>query len=110
MPDAMMASLKSKFVESGTYLVKNFKVLPNDLQYMLCTRHFKLLFNSRTIVSLKECPDIPMYKLNFKDFAEINSAKYDLGVLYGEPNQTLSDLFSFRFSIYINITVCIFFR
>jgi hypothetical protein len=73
-----------KLEEGATYIMKNFKVQPNDLKVKFCDHPFTLVGfageGGSDIIPTK-IPNIPKYKFNFKFFDDIKHGKYRADML-----------------------------
>ncbi|KAK2415184.1 hypothetical protein QL285_037688 [Trifolium repens] len=79
LPSDLCPLFESKLEEGTTYIMKNFKVQPNDLKVKFCTHPFTLVAvggdGGSDIIPTK-VPNIPSYKFNFKSFDDIKNGKY----------------------------------
>ncbi|KAK2424254.1 hypothetical protein QL285_034634 [Trifolium repens] len=79
LPSDLCPLFESKLEEGTTYIMKNFKVQPNDLKVKFCTHPFTLVAvggeGGSDIIPTK-LPNIPSYKFNFKSFDDIKNGKY----------------------------------
>jgi hypothetical protein len=77
---------ESKLEEGATYIMKNFKVQPNDGKVKFCDHPFTLVGfagdGGSDIIPTK-IPNIPNYKFNFKSFDDIKHGKYRADMLVG---------------------------
>jgi hypothetical protein len=76
-----------KLHEGSTYVMKNFKVQPNDFSVKFCDHSFKLvLFGGEggSDVIPTKIPNLPNYTLNFKPFSEIKNGNYRSDLLVGK--------------------------
>ncbi|WJX19753.1 hypothetical protein P8452_09396 [Trifolium repens] len=68
-----------KLHEGSTYVMKNFKVQPNDFSVKFCDHSFKLVLvggEGGSDVIPTKIPNLPNYTLNFKPFSEIKNGNY----------------------------------
>ncbi|WJX77104.1 hypothetical protein P8452_60444 [Trifolium repens] len=86
LPSDLYPLFESKLEEGTTYIMKNFKVQPNDLKVKFCTHPFTLVAvrgdGGSDIIPTK-VPNIPSYKFNFKSFDDIKNGKYRHDLLVG---------------------------
>jgi hypothetical protein len=86
LPSDLCPLFESKLEEGTTYIMKNFKVQPNDLKVKFCTHPFTLVAvggeGGSDIIPTK-LPNIPSYKFNFKSFDDIKNGKYRHDLLVG---------------------------
>ncbi|WJX81908.1 hypothetical protein P8452_64733 [Trifolium repens] len=84
LPSDLCPLFESKLEEGATYIMKNFKVQPNDLKVKFCDHPFTLVGfagdGGSDIIPTK-IPNIPKYKFNFKSFDEIKHGKYRADLL-----------------------------
>ncbi|GAU45447.1 hypothetical protein TSUD_107390 [Trifolium subterraneum] len=73
---------KPKLIEQKTYFMRNFKVLDVDTAFKMTTHKFRLIFVGGTKVDEVEIPGMIVSSFKFKDFAEIQSGKYQPDLLY----------------------------
>jgi hypothetical protein len=80
-----------KLHEGSTYVMKNFKVQPNDFSVKFCDHSFKLVLvggEGGSDVIPTKIPNLPNYTLNFKPFSEIKKGNYYL-LLYSFKLNTI---------------------
>ncbi|KAE9619424.1 putative nucleic acid-binding protein [Lupinus albus] len=70
-------------VEDRSYLMQNFDVLPNDLEYKYCDHLYRLEFNGSTTTCRIDFPDIPLFQYDFKKFSDIISSKFSTHLYIG---------------------------
>ncbi|KAE9584759.1 hypothetical protein Lalb_Chr25g0281591 [Lupinus albus] len=59
------------FLENNTYVMHNFNVMRNDLQYKACDHVYRMQFTPGTTLKQREFPDIPELEYDFKKFSDI---------------------------------------
>jgi hypothetical protein len=92
LPNDLCPLWEPKLKEGTTYVMKNFRVQPNDFKVRLCDHPFNLVIvggDGGTDFIPTELPDIPKYRLNFKPFTEIKSGNYQSNLLVGTYHTTL---------------------
>ncbi|XP_019462435.1 PREDICTED: uncharacterized protein LOC109361385 [Lupinus angustifolius] len=62
---------REHLLENNTYMMHNFNVMRNDLQFKACDHVYRMLFTSGTTLKHKEFPDIPELQYDFKKFSDI---------------------------------------
>ncbi|KAK2367105.1 hypothetical protein QL285_080423 [Trifolium repens] len=84
LPSDLCPLFESKLEEGATYIMKNFKVQPNDGKVKFCDHPFTLVGfagdGGSDIIPTK-IPNIPNYKFNFKSFDDIKHGKYRADML-----------------------------
>jgi hypothetical protein len=91
LPNDLCPLWEPKLKEGTTYVMKNFRVQPNDFKVRLCDHPFNLVIvggEGGTDFIPTELPDIPKYRLNFKPFTEIKSGNYQSNLLVGTYHTT----------------------
>ncbi|KAE9599434.1 putative nucleic acid-binding protein [Lupinus albus] len=63
-------------LENNTYVMHNFNVLRNDLQYKACDHVYRMQFTPGTTLKQREFPDIPELQYDFKKFSDILSGNF----------------------------------
>ncbi|MCI07260.1 replication protein A1-like protein, partial [Trifolium medium] len=79
LPNDLCPLWESKLHEGTTYVMKNFKVQPNDFKVKFTDHPFMLLFvggDGGSDVIPTRMTNIPEYSFKFKPFAEIKSGNY----------------------------------
>ncbi|CAL0305314.1 unnamed protein product [Lupinus luteus] len=62
---------REKLVENKTYVMHNFNVMLNDLQFKACDHAYRMQFTAGTTLKERDFPDIPQFEYDFKKFGEI---------------------------------------
>ncbi|KAE9614071.1 hypothetical protein Lalb_Chr05g0224101 [Lupinus albus] len=70
-------------VEDRSYLMQNFDVLPNDLEFKYCDHLYRLEFSDSTTACQIDFPDIPLFQYDFKKFSDILSGKFSTHLYIG---------------------------
>ncbi|AES62036.1 uncharacterized protein [Medicago truncatula] len=81
-----IAKWGSILIEQKTYVMQNFKVLKNDLQFKLCDHPCKMIIHGGSVICEHPFPNIPRTKVEFKTFAEILTGKMS------EPNDSYAEV------------------
>ncbi|KAE9604508.1 putative nucleic acid-binding protein [Lupinus albus] len=63
-------------LENKTYVMHNFNVLRNDLQFKACDHVYRMQFTASTTLKQREFHDIPELEYNFKKFSDILSGNF----------------------------------
>ncbi|KAE9610945.1 putative nucleic acid-binding protein [Lupinus albus] len=63
-------------LENKTYIMHNFNVLRNDLQFKACDHVYRMQFTAGTTIKQREFPDIPELEYDFKKFSDIISGNF----------------------------------
>ncbi|KAE9604399.1 putative nucleic acid-binding protein [Lupinus albus] len=63
-------------VEGKTYMIQNFYVIPNDLQFKSRHHLYRIQFHGSTTIGRIEYPAIPPTQYDFKKFPEILSGNF----------------------------------
>ncbi|KAF1885673.1 hypothetical protein Lal_00039521 [Lupinus albus] len=78
-------------LENNTYVMHNFNVLRNDLQYKACDHVYRMQFTPGTTLKQREFPDIPELQYDFKKFSDILSGNFRSDLLIGNYPPTVSN-------------------
>ncbi|KAE9591336.1 putative nucleic acid-binding protein [Lupinus albus] len=70
-------------LENNTYVMHNFNVLRNDLQYKACDHVYRMQFTPGTTLKQREFPDIPELQYDLKKFSDILSGNFRSDLLIG---------------------------
>ncbi|KAE9607701.1 putative nucleic acid-binding protein [Lupinus albus] len=70
-------------VEDKTFMIQNFYVIPNNLEFKSCHYLYRIQFHGNTTVGRIEYPAIPPTQYDFKKFAEILSGNFQTPLLIG---------------------------
>ncbi|KAE9615310.1 putative nucleic acid-binding protein [Lupinus albus] len=70
-------------VEDRSYMMQNFDVLPNDLEFKYCDHLYRLEFNGSTTTCRIDFPDIPLFQYDFKKISDILSGKFSTHLYIG---------------------------
>ncbi|KAF1893763.1 hypothetical protein Lal_00002287 [Lupinus albus] len=62
---------REHLVESSTYVMHNFNVMHNDIQFKACDHVYRMQFTAGTTLKQREFPDIPEWEYDFKKFGDI---------------------------------------
>ncbi|XP_019457533.1 PREDICTED: uncharacterized protein LOC109357934 [Lupinus angustifolius] len=68
-------------VENNTYVMYNFNVFHNDLQFKACNHAYRMQFTVDTTLRDKEFPEIPQFEFVFKKFADILAGNFESDLL-----------------------------
>ncbi|KAF1865914.1 hypothetical protein Lal_00033375 [Lupinus albus] len=63
-------------LENKTYVMHNFNVLRNDLQFKACDHVYRMQFTASTTLKQREFPNIPELEYDFKKFSDIISGNF----------------------------------
>ncbi|KAE9612271.1 putative nucleic acid-binding protein [Lupinus albus] len=85
---------REHLIENKTYVMHNFNVVHNDLQFKACNHAYRMQFNVGTTIKDRDFPDIPQCKYEYKKFGDILAGNFQTDLLVGEL---------FCFSLYISI-------
>ncbi|KAF1864331.1 hypothetical protein Lal_00021987 [Lupinus albus] len=72
---------KERLVENKTYVMHNFNVFRNELQFKVCDHTYGMQFTAGTTLKQKEFPDIPENEYDFKKIGDILSGNYRTDLL-----------------------------
>ncbi|KAE9607651.1 putative nucleic acid-binding protein [Lupinus albus] len=62
---------KERLVENKTYVMHNYNVFRNELQFKVCDHTYRMQYTADTTLKQKEFPDIPKKEYSFKKFGDI---------------------------------------
>ncbi|KAF1866291.1 hypothetical protein Lal_00024295 [Lupinus albus] len=63
-------------LENNTYVMHNFNVMRNDLQYKACDHLYRMQFTPGTTLKQREFPNISELEYDFKNFSDILSGNF----------------------------------
>ncbi|KAE9608419.1 hypothetical protein Lalb_Chr08g0235451 [Lupinus albus] len=75
---------REKLVGNNTYVIHNFNVLHNDLQFKVCDHAYNLQFTAGTTLKEKDFLDIPEVEYDFMKFGEILAGNFQIDLLVGQ--------------------------
>ncbi|KAE9607635.1 putative nucleic acid-binding protein [Lupinus albus] len=70
-------------LENSTYVMHNFNVMKNDLQYKACDHVYIMQFTPYTTLKQREFHDILELEYDFKNFSDILSGNFRSDLLIG---------------------------
>ncbi|KAE9584850.1 hypothetical protein Lalb_Chr25g0282801 [Lupinus albus] len=71
-------------LENNTYVMHNFNVMRNDLQYKACDHLYRMQFTPGTTLKQREFPNISELEYDFKNFSDILSGNFRSDLLIGD--------------------------
>ncbi|CAL0308223.1 unnamed protein product [Lupinus luteus] len=72
---------REHLIENNTYVMYNFNVLPNDLQFKAWNHSYIMQFTTGTTHRVKEFPDHPPFEFVFKKFTGILAGNFQSDLL-----------------------------
>ncbi|KAE9604538.1 putative nucleic acid-binding protein [Lupinus albus] len=72
---------REHLIENTTYVMHNFNVFHNDLQFKTCSHAYRMQFIVDTTIKDKDFSDIPQFEYVFKKFSEILAGNFQTDLL-----------------------------